>query len=313
VIGRGRKRARGHGPTRMERAAAVRRSRALAHLERTRGQRSAGERVRGSQRSAALLLGVSIGAGALLGSPLLSAAHWLPGQAGRVDAIHVSGAEHLRPEQIAAATGVAPGAALASIDPGEIEARLAQVPWIARARAVRLPGGPLVVGVEERVPVAVLRAGQSSALVDRTGTAFAPIEGEAPANLLRLLAAGGIELGEADPRLAAALELDAALRERGLARPAEVRVAAADDPDGLSLRLPGLDARIVLGWDEPDARLDALAQLLAAGAPELADAVSLDLRFADRAVLRHEPSRNGAAKAADSRGGAAPSGPRPPG
>ena len=81
----------------------------------------------------------------------------------------------------------------------------------------------------------------------------------------------------------------------------------AEDRTGFSLRFAGSPLRVVLGREDLDSKLRELARLLAADMPEVDDATELDLRFAGQAVLRNEPPRIGAAKAAAARGRAAPS------
>jgi cell division protein FtsQ len=288
--------------SRLERAALARRNRARAHLQRVQRRTGSGARLRPARPARLALLAVSVGAGVLFGGPLLRAVAsvvW-----GRVDAIYVGGAVQLAPEAVAAATGVARGASLASVDPQEVAARVAELPWIAAARAVRMPAGPLVVGIRERVPVARVEAGERAALLDATGMPFAEAGAEDGSELPRIRLAEGPIPEAADPRLSAALELAYRLPEHGLAVPSEVQLAAPDDPEGFSLRLTGLAGRVVLGRDAPEARLPDLAALLAAGLPEVAAAPIIDLRFADRAVLGGGSSQGGAAQAAPARGSA---------
>lgn len=288
--------------SRIERAALARRSRARAHLERVQRRGPHGARLRPSRRARLALLAVSVGAGVLFGDLLLGA---VAGALSRpVEAIHVGGAVQLAPEAVAAATGVARGASLASVDPEEVAARVAELPWIAKARAVRMPTGPLVVGIRERVPVARIEAGAQDALLDATGTPFAGDGAEVANELPRIRLAEGPIPEAAEPRLTLALELAYRLPEHGLAVPSEVRVGAADDPEGFSLLLPGLAGRVVLGREAPEARLPDLAALLAAGLSEVAAAPIIDLRFADRAVLGGGSSQGGAAQAAPARGSA---------
>ncbi len=295
--------------SRVERAALARRERARAHLERVQRRGGDGSGLRPSGRGRLALLAASIAAGLLFGEPLLRAGAELSSRP--LGAIHVRGALQLSPDAVAEATGVAPGAELSSVDPEAVAARVAELPWIAGARAVRLPTGPLLVGIRERVPVALVEAGGQAAFVDATGTPFAAADVESELPRVRL--DGSVALGEPDLRLAAALELAYRLPEHGLAVPREVQLAAADDPEGFSLRLPGLAGRVVLGRDAPEARLRDLAELLAADLPELASAPIVDLRFADRAVLGGGPSQGGAAQAASARGSAAASRPGPSG
>jgi hypothetical protein len=92
-----------------------------------------------------------------------------------------------------------------------------------------------------------------------------------------------------------------------------VGIAAPNDPEGLSLRLPGLAPRVVLGREDLDAKLADLTRVLEARLPELGSATRLDLRFRDQAVLDVKPSLKGTAQAATSRGGAMSSKQRPAG
>lgn len=297
--------------TREERGAHARRERARVHLERVgRGQAEGAGGGRGGLRWAAACLLLSIAAGAGLGRGLVS--RWSDARP-RIEAIHVQGARRLPPEAVARASGVRPGAAAAEIDRAGVSARLEEQGWIAEAHVLRLPSGPLLIGIRERTPVAVATGPQGRAWVDEAGTPFAPVEpGAEETALPQLRVAGPLALGHPDERLAEAAALARRLPERGLPAPEEIWLAAPGDPEGLSLKLEGLSARIVLGRD-PDERLDDLARLLAADLPELAEAASLDLRFAQQGVLRESRSGDGAEQAAAERGGATPSSGAPSG
>ena len=82
---------------------------------------------------------------------------------------------------------------------------------------------------------------------------------------------------------------------------------------GIAFRLPNLKPRIVLGLDHFDARLTSLSRLLETGLEEVEGSETLDLRFADQAVLRGASSPKGAKQAATTRGRAASSKARPTG
>ncbi|WP_410965055.1 hypothetical protein, partial [Salmonella sp. SAL4435] len=83
------------------------------------------------------------------------------------------------------------------------------------------------------------------------------------------------------------------MQQLGLAVPDEVRVAAPGDPEGISLRMPGLAGVVVLGREELDTRLRDLARLLESQPEAAARAARIDLRFAGQAVLRGEATREG--------------------
>jgi hypothetical protein len=247
-----------------------------------------------------LVLAASFAAGFGGGGSLAeAAAGWLAGEAPRIETIAVRGAGQLSSAEIAAATGVPRGVDLRRVDAPAVAERLARHPWIASARAVELPEGRLLVEVVERRAVATLTAPGSQAVfaVDANGTPFALAganEGGPPqalaSDLPRLVRSASISLGETDPALAEAVDFTRRLAELGLPRPLEVGVSAPDDPIGFWLRLEGYPPQVILGRDDLDARLGALARVLEVAPPDAAGAARLDLRFADQVVLRGTPS-----------------------
>lgn len=285
---------RDRGLTRPERAAQRRRRRARAHLERLRGEQTRSER---PVRPRVLRIGALVLTGSA-GLGLLLSASW--GMRATVRSVSVHGAHHLAAAEVALASGIARGAALATLDARAVSAALSRHPWIADARALVLPTGGVVVSIHEREPAAVL----DGVAVDAEGVPFAPAPEAGLEGLTQLTASAPFEPGRRHPELAEAIALARRLPARGLPAPLEVGISAADDPEGLWLRLPGLAPRVVLGRDELDARLGELAELLESDLPELAEAATLDLRFRDQAVLD---------QAAAPSGGAAPSDRRPTG
>jgi hypothetical protein len=264
-------------------------------------------------RAAALVLAASFAAGFGGGSSLAEAvASWLGGREPRVEAIAVRGASQLSKEEVAEATGVPRGEDLRRVQAPKVASRLTQHPWIASARAVELPEGRLLVEVVERVAVATVSAPGSDAVfaVDGSGRPFAPAgdrlarkppqaapgepqvsEGGPPQGRLpRLVQSAPVAVGQESPELAEAVAFAGQLAALGLPRPVEIGVSAPDDPTGYWLRLEDFAPRILLGREELDARLQALARLLEAAPPAAAEAAVLDLRFADQVVLRGTPS-----------------------
>ena len=61
------------------------------------------------------------------------------------------------------------------------------------------------------------------------------------------------------------------------------------------LRLPGMEARFVMGVKDLDARVGMLAELLAKRPAEVAEAASVDLRFLGQAVLSGKADPKGSA------------------
>ena len=299
------------GLSQRERDHSKRQRRARKHLERMR---------RGAQPQPPFQLAVpaavvlSLAVGLLFGSPLVATARsWFAGEPVRIEAISVRGAELLSPAEIAAATGLPLSAEWASADPREIEASLIAHPWIIDARVVRLPTGRLLVHVSEQLPRALVAIGKPAQdfAVNGAGMPFAPAESRAPSGLPRLIPNATVERDVADERLARAIELAYRLPEFDLPLPSEVFLSKDDDPTGFAFRLPNLKPRIVLGHDHFAARLTSLSRLLESGLAEVEGSETLDLRFADQAVLRGAPPSQGAKQAAATRGRAASSKARP--
>jgi cell division septal protein FtsQ len=285
---------------RVDRDSSQRRARAQAHLDRVRGRRPGPAP---APRGALAIAAAAAVCGALFGEGALLA---VAGATGPIERIGVRGAAHLSAEQVAGASGVAPGAPLGEVDRAAVRQALERHDWIAEARALALPGGALLVSVVEREPAAHVSIGDAVYAVDASGTPFAPIPAELAEGLVKLSVAGEVSPREASPRIAEAVRLARRLPELGLAAPAEVAVASETDPEGYRLTLPALPARILLGHADLDARLRDLARLLAERPDAVAGAASIDLRFANQVVLRSAPARDGSADTAAGRGDAPP-------
>jgi len=301
------------GLSQRERDYSKRQQRARKHLERMRSE-SRPQPLFQFVIPAAVV--VSLAIGVLFGSPLVATARsWIAGEPVRIEAISVRGTELLSPAEIAEATGLPPSAEWASVDPREIEASLIAQPWIADARAIRLPTGRLLVHVSEQIPRALVAIGKPAQdfAVNREGMPFASAGSRAPSGLPRLIPNATVERDVADERLARAIELAYRLPEFDLPLPSELFLSKDGDPTGFAFRLPNLKPRIVLGNDHFDARLTSLSRLLETGLEEVEGSETLDLRFADQAVLRGAPSPKGAKQAATTRGRAASSKARPTG
>ena len=144
-------------------------------------------------------------------------------------------------------------------------------------------------------------------LVDASGTAFAVAEKGEDDELPLVRLPVVVETHASNDAVARALTLADALRRFGLPESREIAVSLGDDPEGFTLQLSGVAPRVILGWEDLDAKLRELARLLAAELPEFAEATELDLRFAGQGILRNEPLPEEAEQAAVARGYAPPS------
>jgi cell division protein FtsQ len=224
-------------------------------------RRTAVTRQRGRRRLR--LLAVALGSGVLLvggfvvlHSPLLAVRH-----------VTVRGAHHVSARLVVRTAGLAGAPPLVDVDSAVDEARLAALPWLARATVARRWPDSVVVTVVERIPVvALVRPGPASgyALVDAHGRVVQWV-GAAPSGLPVLQApvavpAPGKFVGAgARPGLAVA---DAAAR----ALPGRVQGVTVDPSGTVRLDL-GSGVQVVVGRAlSLGPKLASLRSLLA-GAP----------------------------------------------
>lgn len=289
----------------LERETAARARRARDHLEKKRDRertRLARDRARhetsvSRRRTLRVLSPVLFVAAFAIGSqiaPLLVEKTWL--QTKVIDRVAVQGAVALTPAAIAASAGALVGLPLSQIDPQQVAEQLAADPWIQSARALRLPSGTLVVRVVEREAIARWQIGGRTDLIDPEGSRFAgAIE---PGGPLPTVEGDTLEQGLLPSEALAILE--AVAQHASLTR----------DSNAIRLYLPGLETDaegilrgstsgyvLELGAEGPRAllgrrlfsqRVARLASLLDHDEDAIQAAALIDLRFADRAVLRTE-------------------------
>ena len=299
---------------RIQAANQARGERARRHLERARARRRQGIAKESRSRRRATVdptprrrllavgfFSVSAAAGLIWAWPILDvAAHLGAGPATHIERIAIQGLATLSSTEVAAATRVAPGEDSLDVDPAAVAQRLRDHPWIRDAHVMRLPTGKLLVQIEEREPVAVLApVGESEITtwryVDDTGTPFAALrEGdlERAGAWPRLRGGEALADGLAHPELAAALVLQRHLRASalpgllGAGDDLELRLPRPGDAQGWTL-VVGRDRRlVVLGREHLVLRLDRLEVLLRSNVDALDGTTTIDLRFADRAILR---------------------------
>ncbi|MCP5044175.1 MAG: FtsQ-type POTRA domain-containing protein [bacterium] len=211
-----------------------------------------------------------------------------------VQSVAVLGNQRLPAAAVALASGVARDAIASQLHPERIGSTLEEHPLIRSATATLLPDGKLVVRIEERDPVALLRGSAKRGdtavwrLVDSTGTPFAQARAEQWSRLPRLRSNRVLETGEADATLLEAIEVATLL---GLdvepsGSPREIELPQTDVGGGWVLHSQTLPRRVLLGTGELEPRLERLAMLLDADPDAARGIEEIDLRFADQAVLR---------------------------
>ena len=217
-----------------------------------------------------------------------------------LERIAVQGAFALTPLFIAKEASVEAGRLLDTIDPAKIREAIVAEPWIESVRALRLPTGTLLISVVERRAVARWRNAESRdiELIDQRGKRFA----------------GATEPGGPLPLVRGEIDRDGSIPPSAIEILGEIRryVSLTRDPSSLTLHLPDRQAAEIgtqsdlksgyvlqIGEDGPRAllgerllgqRVARLAALLENEESKFQDAGWIDLRYADRAVLRTEPA-----------------------
>ncbi len=127
-------------------------------------------------------LGIALGAGIAIAANLggFDPEHWaaqLRQPALRLQHVDFVGTSALEAESLWEQTGIETGTAMIDLDLDSIEQQIKQHPRVARCDAVRLPPNRLIIGVRERVPVAV--DAETLQGIDAQGERFAIAESEA--------------------------------------------------------------------------------------------------------------------------------------
>ncbi len=217
-----------------------------------------------------------------------------------VRGVAVQGNQRLSAAAVAKASGVSPDGLASEVDCEQVALDLESHPWIRRADVTLLPGGKLVIRIEEREPVALVR-GRAAAgdaivwrLIDRSGTPFAKTRAEDWSRLPRFRSQRVLATGEIDPALIEALEIARQMSGRADWSPTshEIELPTEDAGRGWVLHSRTLPRTVILGEEELERRLERLALLLDSDLPSARAAEEIDLRFAGLAVLRSgSPSR----------------------
>jgi len=197
-----------------------------------------------------------------------------------IDAVRMTGHRETSDSAILAALSVEPGSSILAFDAAEGRERLMTLPWIASATVQKLYPDTLDVVVTERTPFARWFDGTRTALIARDGTLITD-EAEALASYpdLPLVAGKG-----------AAAQADAVLAMVAAFPPVDERLEAVVRvgdrrwdlvlEGGVTINLPEAD---------PEAALAEVVRLAESEGLFARDIVVVDLRLADRIVVRLSP------------------------
>jgi cell division protein FtsQ len=173
------------------------------------------------------------------------------------------------------ALGIGPGVSMFAIDADAAQRRLEHVPWIKRARVLRLLPSTLHVEIVERQPFAIWQENGKLHLIDAEGRKIAPLGQRSREDFLLVVGKGA---GASAKELSDQLKDFAGLRQR-----LQAAIRVADRRWTLKLR-NGLEVKL------PEhgvlSALQRLDQLEREGRVLSADISALDLRLSDRITLR---------------------------
>ncbi|RIK88971.1 MAG: cell division protein FtsQ [Hyphomicrobiales bacterium] len=237
--------------------------------------------------SAALIGSFSL-YGAVVGGHMPAAVQAVTARTGfAIDEIRVSGNVETSEIDIFDRVGLDGWTSLVGFDVHEARARIESLPWVEGVAVRKVYPSTLEVKVAERAPFAIWQHGASLSLIEADGKVIAPLSGQRHASLPLVVgqgadkaAAGFIARVASHPGLAA--------RVRGYVRVSDRRWNLRLD-NGVTVKLPerGEDAALA-----ELAALDARSGLLSR------DIEVVDMRLADRLVVKLSPDAAAAREAA---------------
>lgn len=195
-----------------------------------------------------------------------------------VESIEVEGRERVEPQAILEALGAGRGAPILGIDLDAAKARLEALPWVRSAAVERQLPDRIYIRLVERQALAVWQHHHKFELIDQDGAVIPTARPEDFASLRQVV-------GEGAPQAAADL-VDMLASEPELANhvTASVRVGARrwniELDDGIEVALPE---------DAPEDAWHRLAALDRSDRLLERDITQVDMRLADRLVLRLSP------------------------
>jgi len=206
----------------------------------------------------------------------------------KLSQVKVSGTKYLTPEEVVAVAGLVPGEGMFRLDLGRAAQAVQALPWVARARFERRLPRHVLIAVEERVPAALVDAGEVWG-VDAAGRLLPPAQGLLNEDLpllsgvaLQPRDAGNTRVAET---LKPALDFLAFLRKQDPALYADVSEVNAQRSDALRVTfLDGTVARFDSSAGEVELR--RMAAVLSDLAAKHRLAALMDFRFKDQVVVR---------------------------
>lgn len=227
----------------------------------------------------AALLGAFCVYGVAVGGHMPSVVQAVTARTGfAIDEIRVSGNRETSEIDIFDRVGLDGWTSLVGFDAEEARRRIESLPWVENAAVRKIYPSTLEVKVAEREPFAIWQRGSLLSLIEENGEVIAPLSGSRHLALPLVVGTGAAEPSAGFiARIAALPEL--AARVKGYVRVSERRWDLRLE-NGMTVRLPehGVDAALA-DLMVLDKRHGLLSR----------DVESVDMRFADRLVVKLSP------------------------
>lgn len=236
----------------------------------------------------AVLVGAFVAYGVAIGGHTSTVVQSITARTGfAIDEIRVSGNRETSEIDIFDRVGLDGWTSLVGFDVADARRRIESLPWVESATVRKVYPSTLEVRVVERMPFAIWQHGSLLSLIERDGRIIAPLTGALHVGLPLVVGAGAQDAAAGIvERIAAIPELSG--RVRGFVRVSDRR---------WDLRLEN-DVTVKLPETGVDAALDELLALDLRHGLLSRDIVAVDLRFADRLVVRLSPDAAVAREAA---------------
>lgn len=208
-----------------------------------------------------------------------------------VDSVRVLNQNRVSEEDVLARSDVRKGSSIFSLDLEMIGGKIAENPWIAKARVERVFPREVIIHVEEHQPRAIVHVGYLY-YVDAAGEVFKILE---PEDSLALPLITGLERQqllekpqESRKLLLEAMELIAELESRQTFNLEDVSEIHIDPVDGFTLYTYRSGIPVLMGFGSFAGKLDRLEQIYADLEPRLSVLKYIDLNVMERVIVKVE-------------------------
>ena len=199
--------------------------------------------------------------------------------------IQVRGGEKVGGDEIVAMTGLRHGMNIWKVEPGGIEKKVANHPWVRRVLVRRDFPRRVIIEVEERTPKAIVALGQLY-YVDADGVVFKEVGAGENVNFPLLTGLRPEQLAKANAALRGKIK-DAVRLGDLMAKDARTLSEIHFDESGrLVVYTTAFPVALKIGWGEWDAKLKRLDRVLALWKGNEERLASLDASFNDQVVAR---------------------------